>query len=263
VAGGTRRPVPGGRLRNLMDAVHPTGATASRNVTRQAVLIALRREGPLSPDRLAGVLGVSRTAVLQQLRRLAAGGLVARRTERHGVGRPRHLYELTATAQEVFPADYGALAADMLSAMEAFGGRELVERVFALRRERLRDQLVRRLDDAGLSGAPLEDRVREVARFQDEQGYLCDCRRETRAGEELQAGTGEGLEPIAVDAEGVIRLREHNCAIYDVATATPAACRAEVQLFREVLGARVVRETHIAAGDRCCTYRIEERRAEA
>jgi predicted ArsR family transcriptional regulator len=238
-----------------MDAVHPTGTTASRSVTRQAVLIALRREGPLSPDRLASVLGVSRTAVLKQLRRLAAGGLVARRTERHGVGRPRHLYELTATAQEVFPADYGALAADMLAAMEAFGGRELVEGVFKLRRERLREQLVRRLDDAGLSGAPLEDRVREVARFQDEQGYLCDCRRETRAGEEL--------EPIAVDAHGVIRLREHNCAIYDVATATPAACRAEVQLFREVLGARVVRETHIAAGDRCCTYRIEERRADA
>jgi predicted ArsR family transcriptional regulator len=238
-----------------MDAVHPTGATASRSVTRQAVLIALRREGPLSPDRLASVLGVSRTAVLQQLRRLAAGGLVARRAERHGVGRPRHLYELTADAQEVFPADYGALAADMLAAMDAFGGRELVERVFALRRERLREQLVRRLDDAGLSAAPLEDRVREVARFQDEQGYLCDCRRETRGGEEL--------DPIAVDAQGVIRLREHNCAIYDVATATPAACRAEVQLFREVLGARVVRETHIAAGDRCCTYRIEERRADA
>jgi predicted ArsR family transcriptional regulator len=238
-----------------MDAVQPTGATASRNVTRQAVLIALRREGPLSPDRLASVLGVSRTAVLQQLRRLAAGGLVARRAERHGVGRPRHVYELTASAQEVFPADYGALAADMLAAMEAFGGRELVERVFALRRERLRDQLVRRLDDAGLSGAPLEDRVREVARFQDEQGYLCDCRRETRAGQEL--------EPIAVDPQGVIRLREHNCAIYDVATATPAACRAEVQLFREVLGARVVRETHIAAGDRCCTYRIEERPVDA
>ena len=27
-------------------------------------------------------------------------------------------------------------------------------------------------------------------------------------------------------------------------------------LFREILGAQVVRETHIASGDRCCTYRI-------
>ncbi len=36
-----------------------------------------------------------------------------------------------------------------------------------------------------------------------------------------------------------------------------AACRAELQLFEEVLEARVVRTTHIASGDRCCTYRIE------
>jgi predicted ArsR family transcriptional regulator len=30
-------------------------------------------------------------------------------------------------------------------------------------------------------------------------------------------------------------------------------------MFRDVLGASVVRETHIASGDRSCTYRIEER----
>jgi predicted ArsR family transcriptional regulator len=29
-------------------------------------------------------------------------------------------------------------------------------------------------------------------------------------------------------------------------------------MFREILGADVVRETHIASGDRCCTYRIIE-----
>jgi predicted ArsR family transcriptional regulator len=35
-----------------------------------------------------------------------------------------------------------------------------------------------------------------------------------------------------------------------------AACQAELDLFRDVLGADVQRESHIAAGDRCCTYRI-------
>jgi predicted ArsR family transcriptional regulator len=97
-----------------------------------------------------------------------------------------------------------------------------------------------------------------LAEFQDEQGYLCESRLEARV-----SGVGDAPprdEPLAV-VDGVVRLREHNCAILDVATATPAACRAEVQLFRDVLGARVVRETHIAGGDRCCTYRIEERPA--
>ena len=56
--------------------------------------------------------------------------------------------------------------------------------------------------------------------------------------------------------DGALRLREHNCAIYRVASTQPAACAAELALFRDVLGTEVVRESHIAAGDRCCTYRI-------
>ncbi|MEA2612034.1 MAG: Methanogen output domain 1, partial [Chloroflexota bacterium] len=53
-------------------------------------------------------------------------------------------------------------------------------------------------------------------------------------------------------------LREHNCAIYHIANGSPAACQAELELFSEVLGADIVREQHIASGDRCCTYRIAE-----
>ena len=84
-------------------------------------------------------------------------------------------------------------------------------------------------------GASLADRARELAVIQDEQGYLCVT---------------------DIGADGTIRLTEHNCAIFGVASGTPAACQAELDLFSEVLGARVVRESHIATGDRCCSYRV-------
>jgi predicted ArsR family transcriptional regulator len=58
--------------------------------------------------------------------------------------------------------------------------------------------------------------------------------------------------------DGTVRLREHNCAIHAIACAHPEACRCEIGWFRDVLGARIVRETHIAAGATSCTYRIEE-----
>jgi predicted ArsR family transcriptional regulator len=58
-----------------------------------------------------------------------------------------------------------------------------------------------------------------------------------------------------------LELREHNCAILGAAAGHPAACRAELQLFEEVLDARVVRTSHIASGDRSCAYRIEAREA--
>lgn len=202
---------------------------------RREILVRLRQGGPLSPDRLAVDLRASRTGVLQQLRALEAAHLVSRQTVRHGVGRPRHMYDVTPDAQDLFPSNYDGLAAGLLAAIVAVGGDDLVEQVFAARRRQVGALVRRRFAERVRSGAPLHERVRELAVIQDEQGYL-----------------GE----VEIDGDGTIRLREHNCAIYHVAHQTPRACEAELELFRDVLGADVVRETHIAAGDRCCSYRI-------
>ncbi|MBA2720519.1 MAG: transcriptional regulator [Chloroflexi bacterium] len=205
---------------------------------RNEILVRLRQSGPASPDQLATAIGASRTGVLQQLRALEATNFVSRQTVRHGVGRPRHLYDVTADAQELFPSNYDGLAAGLLAAIGAVGGDQLVEQVFQARRRQIGDRVRREIDDRVGVGAPLVERVRALAVIQDEQGYLADA---------------------TVEADGSIRLREHNCAIFDVAQGERAACNAELDLFREVLGADVVRETHIASGDRCCSYRVVER----
>jgi predicted ArsR family transcriptional regulator len=211
---------------------------ASPSGLRRAILLRLRRDGPSSPDQLADRLGASRTGVLQQLRALESARLVARQTVRHGVGRPRHLYDVTADAQDLFPSNYDGLATGLLEAIGAVGGEDLIEEVFAARRRQIGERIRRRLEDRLPGEAPLVARVLELSVIQDEQGYLCETL----------------LEP-----DGTIRLLEHNCAIYHVANGTGAACQAELELFREVLDADVVRETHIASGDRCCTYRIVAR----
>jgi len=225
----------------------PTGAAASRPATgrrqsaalspsspsspsslRRAILLHLRQAGPTSPDALAAALGASRTGVLQQLHALEAA-------RKHGVGRPRHLYDVTADAQELFPADYGGFAGGLLAAIEAIGGEDLVEQVFIARRQQIRDRVRRRMAERLPEHASLEARVRELAMIQDEGGYLAEA---------------------LISADGALRLREHNCAIYHVARRSSAACEAELALFRDLLGPDVVRETHIASGDRCCTYRV-------
>ena len=102
---------------------------------------ALRRAGATSPEQLATRLGASRTGVLQQLRSLEAAGLVDRRTLRHGVGRPRHLYDVTPDAQAPFPSNYDGLAAGLLAAIGAVGGDDLVEEVFDARRQLIAQQM--------------------------------------------------------------------------------------------------------------------------
>src|SRR5689334_13384364 len=212
-------------------------ASSSPGALRREILLHLRRDGPSTPDQLAVAIGASRTGVLQQLRALEATRFVTRQTVRHGVGRPRHLYELTGDAQELFPSNYDGLAAGLLAAIGAVGGQDLVEQVFQARRRQIGERVRRKLDARVGPEAPLTDRVRALAVLQDEQGYLADA---------------------VLDADGTIRLREHNCAILDVARGEPNACEAELQLFRDVLGVDVVRDTHIASGDRCCSYRIVE-----
>lgn len=220
-----------------LDALRPRHGPARSGVSslRREILVQLRKDGPSSPEQLAGALGASRTGILQQLRSLEAAGLVDRRTVRHGVGRPRHLYDVTPDAQIAFPSNYDALAAGLLAAVGTVGGDELVARVFAVRRQMIADQVRTRLEQRLPAGASLEAKVRELAVIQDEQGYLSSA---------------------TVDADGTIRLRQCNCAIFGVAAQSSSPCEAELDLFREVLGAEVVRETHIASGDRSCTYRI-------
>jgi predicted ArsR family transcriptional regulator len=216
-------------------------ASGGPSTLRRDLLLQLRLDGPSSPDQLAERVGASRTGVLQQLRTLEAANFVSRQTVRHGVGRPRHLYDVTADAQDLFPTNYDALAAGLLSAIEAVGGDDLLEQVFAARRRQLGDQVREHMAERVSPDAPLEDRVHELAVIQADQGYLADT---------------------TLDADGTVRLREHNCAIYHIAAGQPAACQAELELFTEILGADVVREQHIASGDRCCTYKITERAAD-
>jgi predicted ArsR family transcriptional regulator len=211
------------------------GAIGGSSGLRRNLLMRLRHEGPSAPEELATALGASRTGVLQQLHALETAGLVSRRSVRHGVGRPRHVYDVTEAAQDLFPTNYDGLAVGLLAAIRSIGGEGLVDEIFEERRRTTTDRVRRRLAERLPVDAPLVDRARELAVIQDEQGYLAE---------------------VVLSTDGVIRLVERNCAIHRIAADTSAACKAELELFRDLLGPDVVRETHIAAGDRCCTYRI-------
>jgi predicted ArsR family transcriptional regulator len=208
--------------------------TTPEPALRRAILVYLRRSGAASPDAIATAIGASRSGVAGQLRALEGAGLVTRTAVRHGVGRPRHLYDVTTDAQGLFPSNYEGLAAGLIAAIVELGGEQLLEDVMSARSRQaasaLRDGLAATLP----ADAPLVDRVRELARLQDDLGYLA----------EVEVG------------DDAIRLVQHNCAVHDIAVSNGAACRAELAMFRDLLGPGVERECHIMAGDRCCTYLV-------
>jgi len=215
-------------------ARHLGPALAELPATRRELLVTLRKRGEARAEELAEALGVTVGAVRQHLQGLAAADLVEHREERPGPGRPRHVYRLAPAAEALFPRAYGELTVELL---DYIGDEdpELIARAFERRRRARVARTLERLD-----GLSFEERVAEVARVLDEDGYLADA-------EPLDDGAGW-------------RIREHNCAILAVAQRYGHACGSEIAFLREVLpDADVVRVSHILTGAHACAYEVRQR----
>ena len=197
------------------------------------ILLTLKTRGPQETASLAAVLGVSRQAALQSLERLAAEGLVGHADERRGVGRPRRLWSLTGAAQARFPDTHAQLTLEMLDAVRAEFGEAGVDRLIA-RREQATEAAY--LSAVGAAEG-LEARIARLAELRAAEGYMAEWSRQD---------------------DGGWLLVENHCPICAAASVCQGFCRAELALFRAVLGpgAEVERTDHILAGARRCAYRI-------
>jgi DeoR family suf operon transcriptional repressor len=199
------------------------------------LVTALKYAGEATADELAAELGVTVSAVRQQLEGLYTEGLVERRAEVRGRGRPAHLYQLTRAAEPLFPKAYGGLTTELLGYV-ADADPNLVDGIFDRRRQRRLEGAQARL---AAVGNEFSARVAELARILDEDGYLA-------AWEQLP--------------DGSFRIVEHNCAVLDVAERYGQACSSEIAFLRQALpDARVERVSHMIAGAHSCAYEIVPR----
>jgi DeoR family transcriptional regulator, suf operon transcriptional repressor len=214
------------------ERLNPT--LASLPATRREILIALKKRGEAGVEDLADALGITVSAVRQHLTGLAAAGFVAHRAVKGRPGRPRHLHRLSTGAEALFPKYYSELTNELLSYVEDEDP-ETLERIFERRRRRRVEGATARLH-----GKRFPDKVAELARILDEDGYLADF---------------EALP------DGSFRITEHNCAILGVARRWGLACSTEIEFIREALPeARVERVAHMMAGAHVCRYEIRPRR---
>ena len=212
-----------------MDGPSP-GALSALPTTRQELLLRLKRAGEARAETLATALGVSVSAVRQQLDALAEDDLVTYREERSGRGRPKHFYRLTRRADAFFPKAYGTLTNELLGYVTD-ADPELVDQIFERRRQRRTEQARVRL-----AGKTFADRVEEMARILDEDGYLAD---------------------FTALPDGTYRITEHNCAVLDVAERYGKACSSEIAFLRDAMpDARIERVSHMIAGAHSCAYLV-------
>lgn len=224
--------MPTGELPTVLSE-RPVPALDSMASARRAILTALKKRGNAGVEQLAADLGVTVSAMRQHLASLASDDLVEHSESRDGRGRPRHVYFLTPRGDSLFPRNYAEITNELLSYVDD-ADHELLEAVFRRRRDRRIRQAKARL--VGLS---FSERVAELGRILDEDGYMA---------------TVQDL------ADGQFRIVEHNCAIFGIARKYGQACSSELEFIRSVLPeADVERVSHIVSGERHCAYLVVPR----
>ncbi|MCP8884170.1 transcriptional regulator [Devosia sp. XJ19-1] len=194
----------------------------------------LKMQGSLSATALGDRLGTTSEAARQQLARLAEEGLVEARSASAGVGRPTQLWGLTPAAQSRFPDTHAALTVQLLDIVRTRLGDEALDAIISVREADTRSAYV-----AAVEPAPdLKARVAALADLRSQEGYMA-------------AWTEQ--------PDGSLLLIENHCPICAAATACQGFCRAELEVFRSVLGpdVEVERQEHIVSGGRRCTYSIK------
>lgn len=197
--------------------------------TRQQIVQLLHSHGGMTAKDIARELGITSMGVRRHLTTLERDGLTQAQMVRQKMGRPAFVYALSEQGLDLFPKNYHTLATQLLAAVQAREGESGVSLLFAARMEQLLGQYMPRMQ-----GKTLAERVKELAKIQDEAGYMA----------------------VWTPTEGGFILQEQNCAIYRVACQFQQACQFEIELFRQLLDADITRLEHQVKGERYCTYMV-------
>lgn len=200
----------------------------------ERILMTLKMHGALSAAAIGARLGTTSEAARQQLLRLAVDGLVEARSAASGVGRPTQLWALTPASQARFPDTHAALTVQLLDIVRTRLGDDALDAIIAVREA----ETLKAYEAAVASAPDLRARVAALAELRSQEGYMA-------------AWTEQ--------PDGSLLLVENHCPICAAATACQGFCRAELDVFRAVLGPEVdvERTEHIVSGGRRCSYTIK------
>lgn len=206
-------------------------STNKASATSERLLYLLKTRGPLQSAEAGEILGMTAEAARQQLTKLASAGLVETYSQSQEVGRPSQFWALTEAGHNRFPDTHSMLTVQLLDTVRQTFGEEAIDRLIDLREQTSRENYLRELKGE----VNLRERVARLALLRSQEGYMADY-------EEL--------------ADGTLLFIENHCPICAAAAACQGFCRAELKLFREVLGAKVERVEHVLNGARRCAYAI-------
>lgn len=198
--------------------------------TRDRILQALLRQPRRTINELAEAVGINPISVRHHLTNLQVEGLVAAEEERHGVGRPRLVYALTADGLEKFPTRYLRLTTRLLTQMKESMPGPLVSKLFT----QVADELASEYADE-MQGLSLEQRLDKVKSLLAEEGFTVEWEKH---GEQYQ-------------------IHEISCPYFQIGVSHPEVCAVDQELISKMLALPAEKVQCVLNGSAHCIYVVQ------
>jgi DeoR family transcriptional regulator, suf operon transcriptional repressor len=201
----------------------------SMKSTRERILITLVSQPRSTINELAEAVGINAISVRHHLSTLEAEGLVEGEEERHGVGRPRLVYNLTEKGLERFPTRYLTLTNRLLDQIKGTLPETTVTNIFTQMASNLADNAVQR------------------ARFMNTEGKL-------NLVKELLAQEGFSVEWEKIGDQ--YQIHEITCPYLHIGRSHPEVCSVDQTVISKILSIPAEKINCVLRGDAHCTYII-------
>ena len=195
---------------------------------------------------LADELSMTAVGMRQHLKRMHSEGMIQKAAEERasasasaGAGRPAASWELTAESHNTFGDSHALLTKDLIESTRAVFGDQGLDQLVSYREQ----QTLKNYTEALTEASSLEARVQKLVELREKEGYMASAE---------------------ADNDGGFLFIENHCPICTAATICQGFCRAELSIFRAVLGpdVNVERAEYLLEGGRRCSYRIRPKSSE-
>jgi predicted ArsR family transcriptional regulator len=178
-------------------------------------------------NELAEAVGINPISVRHHLTNLQVEGLVAAEEQRHGVGRPRLVYALTADGLEKFPTRYLRLTTRLLTQMKESMPGPLVSRLFTQVADDLANEYA-----GDMQGLSLEQRLDRVKSLLADEGFTVEWEKKG----------------------GQYQIHEISCPYFQIGVNHPEVCAVDQELISRMLALPAEKIECVLNGSAHCIY---------
>lgn len=209
--------------------------------SQEQLLDLVKRHGELTVAEAVEQLDLATTTVRQHFDALEEEGLVVRREQVEGRGRPTAHFSLSEAARQMYPSRDGEMLSNLLEFMGREGYHRAIDGFFREYWDERREMLRKRFEEA--EAETLRERLDVLEAFLADQGFMPE---------------------IEIDDQ-MVTIRECNCPLQGAVEQTRLPCRLEAEFLEQVVGEVLSRVEYIPDGNTSCTYEFSmepERAAE-